>query len=187
MYKLFTDKAELFECDIKVEGTSLSKSKARLVVETSDYSLMFNGSIDSSGKCKVPIRKLKGLIDESSNGSVRLEVIAEDTFFTPWESKFEIQKSKKVTVEVKTQEDKTIIKESKIEVSNVKNEVSKKETNHVVNILKLLVRENINLENLALKKDRVNRIIAVYNRYKPLPKENKSKIIDGILEGLGDK
>ena len=93
MYKLFTDKAELFECDIKVEGTSLSKSKARLVVETSDYSLMFNGSIDSSGKCKVPIRKLKGLIDESSNGSVRLEVIAEDTFFTPWESKFEIQKS----------------------------------------------------------------------------------------------
>ena len=187
MYKLFTDKAELFECDIKVEGTSLSKSKARLVVETSDYSLMFKGSIDSNGKCKVPIKKLKGLIDESSSGNVRLEVIAEDTFFTPWESKFEIQKSKKVTVEVKTQEDKTIIKESKIEVSNVKNEVSKKETNHVVNILKLLVRENINLENLALKKDRVNRIIAVYNRYKPLPKDNKSKIIDGILEGLGDK
>ena len=187
MYKLFTDKAELFECDIKVEGTSLSKSKARLVVETSDYSLMFNGSIDSSGKCKVPIRKLKGLIDESSNGSVRLEVIAEDTFFTPWESKFEIQKSKKVTVEVKTQENKPIIKESKIKVSNVKNTISKKETNHVVNILKLLVRENINLDNLKLKKDRVNKIIAVYNRYQPLPEGNKSKIIDGILEGLGDK
>ena len=187
MYKLFTDKAELFECDIKVEGTSLSKSKARLVVETSDYSLMFNGSIDSSGKCKVPIRKLKGLIDESSNGSVRLEVIAEDTFFTPWESKFEIQKSKKVTVEVKTQENKPIIKESKIKVSNVKNTISKKETNHVVNILKLLVKENINLENLEIKRNRVNRIIAVYNKYKPLPENNNSKIINGILEGLGDK
>ena len=187
MYKLFTDKAELFECDIKVEGTSLSKSKARLVVETSDYSLMFNGSIDSSGKCKVPIRKLKGLIDESSNGSVRLEVIAEDTFFTPWESKFEIQKSKKVTVEVKTQENKPIIKESKIEVSNVKNTISKTETNHVVNILKLLVKENINLENLEIKRNRVNRIIAVYNKYKPLPENSKLEIIDGILEGLGDK
>jgi hypothetical protein len=34
MYKLFTDKAELFECDIKIEGSSLSKSTARLVVET---------------------------------------------------------------------------------------------------------------------------------------------------------
>ena len=47
MYKLFTDKADLFECDIKIEGASLSSSKARLVVETSDYSLMFNGKIDN--------------------------------------------------------------------------------------------------------------------------------------------
>ena len=45
MYKLFTDKSELFECDIKLEGASLSKSKARLVVETQDYSLLFQGSI----------------------------------------------------------------------------------------------------------------------------------------------
>ena len=58
MYKLFTDKAELFECDIKIEGASLSNSTARLVVETNDYSLMFNGSIDSLGKCKIPIKKL---------------------------------------------------------------------------------------------------------------------------------
>ena len=187
MYKLFTDKAELFECDIKVEGTSLSKSKARLVVETSDYSLMFNGSIDSSGKCKVPIRKLKGLIDESSNGSVRLEVIAEDTFFTPWESKFEIQKSKKVTVEVKTQENKPIIKESKIKVSNVKNTISKKETNHVVNILKLLVRENITLENLSIKKDRVNKIVATYTKHKPLKEDIHKKVIKGVLKGLYKK
>ena len=43
MYKLFTDKSELFECDIKLQGASLKKSKARLVVETPDYALMFNG------------------------------------------------------------------------------------------------------------------------------------------------
>ena len=29
MYKLFTDKSELFECDIKLQGASLKKSKAR--------------------------------------------------------------------------------------------------------------------------------------------------------------
>ena len=103
MYKLFTDKSELFECDIKLEGASLSKSKARLVVETKDYSLLFNGEINSNGKCKIPIRKLKGLIDETSTGNIRLEVIAEDTFFTPWESDFEVDASKKVTVEVKSQ------------------------------------------------------------------------------------
>ena len=50
MYKLFTDKSELFECDIKLEGARLSKSSARLVVETSDYSLLFKGNISASGK-----------------------------------------------------------------------------------------------------------------------------------------
>ena len=106
MYKLFTDKSELFECDIKLQGASLKKSKARLVVETQDYSLMFNGSISKGGKCEIPIRKLKGLIDEDTTGNIRLEVIAEDTFFTPWETDFEVETSKKVTVEVKSQTSK---------------------------------------------------------------------------------
>ena len=73
-------------------GESLSRSTARLVVETSEYSLMFNGKISKDGKCEIPIRKLKGLIDESSKGNIRLEVIAEDTFFTPWETNFEVEK-----------------------------------------------------------------------------------------------
>tara|TARA_Y100001972_G_C7635645_1_gene319123 strand:+ start:886 stop:1449 length:564 start_codon:yes stop_codon:yes gene_type:complete len=187
MYKLFTDKAELFECDVKVEGTSLSKSKARLVIETQDYSLLFKGKISSDGKCQVPIKKLNGLIDESSNGQIKLEIIAEDTYFTPWESNFSVEKSKKVTVEVKTQEEKPIITESKVEVSNIKNEITQEEHEHVVNILKLLVKENINLENLEINKNKVNRIIAVYNKYKPLPENKKSNIIEGIIEGLEDK
>ena len=123
MYKLFTDKAELFECDIKIEGASLSNSTARLVVETNDYSLMFNGKISSGGKCKIPIRKLKGLIDENSKGNIRLEVIAEDTFFTPWKSDFEVQASKKVTVEIKSQSNKKPLVETrgaKVKVTNIK-------------------------------------------------------------------
>ena len=56
MYKLFTDKSELFECDIKIDGARLSDSIARLVVETSEYSLMFNGKISSADKCEIPIR-----------------------------------------------------------------------------------------------------------------------------------
>ena len=59
MYKLFTDKNELFECSIKLQGASLKKSKARLVVETQEYSLLFNGTISNSGKCEIPIKKLK--------------------------------------------------------------------------------------------------------------------------------
>ena len=121
MYKLFTDKTELFECSISLQGASLNKSKARLVVETPDYSLLFNGTISKSGKCEIPIRKLKGLIDENTSGNIRLEVIAEDTFFTPWESDFEVDASKKVTVEVKSQTTKKPIVEAKVEVK-IKNE-----------------------------------------------------------------
>ena len=152
MYKLFTDKSELFECDIKIEGASLSNSAARLVVETSDYSLMFNGTIDSAGKCKVPIRKLKGLIDESNKGNIRLEVIAEDTFFTPWETDFEVQASKKVTVEIKSQTTKKPIVETKgpkVKVTKVKkmkkSNISESEKRHILNIMKLLIHENVNI------------------------------------------
>ena len=51
--------------------------------------------ISTDGRCQIPIKKLKGLIDESSKGNIRLEVIAEDTYFTPWKSEFEVQASKK--------------------------------------------------------------------------------------------
>ena len=94
MYKLFTDKTELFECNISLQGASLKESKARLVVETPEYSLLFNGSISKGGKCEIPIKKLKGLIDENTSGNIRLEVIAEDNFFTPWESNFEVETQK---------------------------------------------------------------------------------------------
>ena len=43
MYKLFTDKKEVFECDIKLSGASLDKSNVRLVVESADVNLLFKG------------------------------------------------------------------------------------------------------------------------------------------------
>ncbi len=187
MYKLFTDKTELFECDIKLQGASLNKSKARLVVETSDYSLLFNGSISSQGKCEIPIRKLKGLIDEDTTGNIRLEVIAEDTYFTPWKSEFQIDASKKVTVEVKSQSSKKVIKENKVQVSNIKQEITKKDIDHVSNIMKLLVRENITLTNLSVKKDRLNKIVATYTKHKPLTEDKHKEVIKGVLKGLYKK
>ena len=185
MYKLFTDKSELFECDIKLEGASLSKSKARLVVETSDYSLLFNGSISSGGKCEIPIRKLKGLIDENTSGNIRLEVIAEDTYFTPWESDFEVDASKKVTVEVKSQTTKKPIVEAKVRVK-VKNEKPTiTEKDHVINLFKLLIKDDINVENISFKRNELNNIVATYlkeNRVK-----NTSKVINGVLKVLEKK
>ena len=182
MYKLFTDKSELFECDIKLEGASLSKSKARLVVETSDYSLLFNGSISSGGKCEIPIRKLKGLIDENTSGNIRLEVIAEDTYFTPWESDFEVDASKKVTVEVKTQTTKKPIVEAKVKVK-VKNEKPTiTEKDHVMNLFKLLIKDDINVDNISYKRNALNNIVATYLQENSV--KNTGKLIDGVLKFL---
>ena len=175
MYKLFTDKSELFECDIKLQGASLKKSKARLVVETQDYSLMFNGSISKGGKCEIPIRKLKGLIDEDTTGNIRLEVIAEDTFFTPWESDFEVETSKKVTVEVKSQTTKKPIIEAKVKITN-------SEQQHVVNLLKLLIKEDINIKNISYKRNKLNNIVATYLKENTV--KNNKEVIRGVLKRL---
>ena len=182
MYKLFTDKSELFECDIKLEGASLSKSKARLVVETSDYSLLFNGNISSKGKCEIPIKKLKGLIDEDTTGNIRLEVIAEDTFFTPWESDFEVETSKKVTVEVKTQTTKKPIVEAKVKV---KEKPTITEKQHVINLFKLLIKEDINVDNISFKRNELNNIVATYLQENTV--KNTDKVINGVLKVLEKK
>jgi TusA-related sulfurtransferase len=122
MYTLYTDKQELFECSISLEGASVKNSQARLIVESDNLNLLFKGTIDSSGKCTVPIKKLKNLLEESTKGKIRLEVIADDTYFTPWESDFEVETAKKLTVEVKSQSNKTTIAEVKtgVTVQNIK-------------------------------------------------------------------
>jgi hypothetical protein len=186
MYKLFTDKSELFECDIRLQGASLKKSKARLVVETSEYSLLFNGSISPKGKCEIPIRKLKGLIDENTVGNIRLEVIAEDTFFTPWESDFEVETSKKVTVEVKSQENKKQILETKVKVKVKKTKpITITEKQHIINLFKILIKENINLKNISFKRNKLNNIVATYLKENTV--NNKEKIINGVLKVLNKK
>ena len=185
MYKLFTDKSELFECDIKLEGASLSKSSARLVVETSDYSLLFKGEINSNGKCEIPIRKLKGLIDENTTGNIRLEVIAEDTYFTPWESDFEVDASKKVTVEVKSQTTKKPIVEAKVKVKIKDEKPTLTEKDHVINLFKLLIKEDINVDNISFKRNELNNIVATYLKENTV--KNTGKVIDGVLKVLEKK
>ena len=105
-YKLYTDKKEIFECKITLEGASLKDAKSRIVVNTPDLKLMFEGTIDNQGNCKVPIKKLRGLLGEDDEGTMKLEIIAEDTYFLPWESDFIVNTSKKIKVEVKGQENK---------------------------------------------------------------------------------
>ena len=192
MYKLFTDKTEIFECDIKLSGASLNESNVRLIVESENLNLLFKGKIDSTGKCKVPVKRLSGLLGETTTGTLRLEVIADDTFFTPWESDFVVETSKKVTVEVKSQNKNRIIESTKpkMEVVRVKKTKTSKrisESRHIINIMKKMVKENITLKNLPKKKNIINKIIEGYIKQNPLTETKQKRIIDGIVKVLSKR
>ena len=101
-YTLYTDKDEEFMCEIAVKNASLKNSMARMIVDTGDVTLMFEGEV-KKGKCTVPIRHLKGLLDENSKGKMYLEVIVEDTYFKPWEDKFVVEEHTSLKVKVNEQ------------------------------------------------------------------------------------
>jgi len=112
-YKLFKDKAEEFVCDIAVEGVNNNDTEVRLIVESEDWTLMFIGEI-RNGKCIIPIKKLN-ILNEGQTGNIKLEVNADGNLFTPWEDKFVVKVSKKVTVklnESKSTKPKTPAKKS---------------------------------------------------------------------------
>lgn len=193
MYKLFTDKPETFQCSITLQGASLSKSKIRLIVESDDITLLFEGKIDSKGKCSVPIKKLNGLLNESSKGVMKLEVIAEDTYFTPWKSDFVVETSKKLTVEVESQ-NKPVIKDintPQIIVSEVskpkvetKKPAPKKNIDHADNIMKYLIKEGFTITNLNSRKERLTKILESYQKIYILDNTERSKLISELIKRL---
>ena len=44
MYPLYSDKPNLFECQIQLEGCSLNEASARLIIESKQNSLIFNAN-----------------------------------------------------------------------------------------------------------------------------------------------
>ena len=95
-YLLYSDKSEVFSCDLFIEGANPNETIARLIVESEDWTLLFPGEI-KGGKINIPIKKLN-LFEEGQTGKIKLEVIAEGSVFIPWEDEFKIKKSKKVSV-----------------------------------------------------------------------------------------
>tara|TARA_B100001094_G_C18136111_1_gene775171 strand:- start:612 stop:1184 length:573 start_codon:yes stop_codon:yes gene_type:complete len=186
MYKLYTDKIENFEAVIKLEGASPSKSKARLVIEASNFSLLFEGKVDNNGKVTIPVRRLKGLLDEDTKGTIKLEVIADDTYFTPWQSDFQVDTSKKVTVEIKSQSGPILeANKPKIKVKVMKEQkVTTSEKEHVINIVRMLIKENINLKNLTIKKDKLNNIIGEYITDNNITESQRTPVINKVIKVL---
>lgn len=126
-YKLYTDRNENFECDVAIKNATLKGSIARLIVESDNLCLVFNGKINNN-KCVVPIHRLKGLLEEYDRGKMQLEIIVEDTYFRPWESDFIVEEHTSVKVKVQDQKqssNKPIVEIKTQPVSKIFNERSK--------------------------------------------------------------
>jgi hypothetical protein len=213
MYNLYTDRKELFEAKIDISGASLDESQCRILVESEDWNLVFKGEVNEDGNVKIPIKKLKRLFKEGDTGTIKLEVIADDTLFTPWESDFEVCTSKKVTVEVKSnsQKDETksndvivetevksqgSLKTSVVKQSNKQPRVQKqnkkslvrenkgKNILHVKDLSRIFIKENINIHNLHENKNKVSRIINDFISKKAIDNDSKTFIVEGVVKIL---
>jgi len=100
-YIFYRDKENIFECDVKVDGASLSDTRARLLLTFENgLTTVYEGKVKVSGDCEIKIPAIKDKLTESDIGTATLEVIAESTVFEPWTSAFSLKRSKTVTVEV---------------------------------------------------------------------------------------
>jgi hypothetical protein len=182
MYKFYTDKQEVFECSVSLEGASLKDCKARLIIKSNDLNLLFEGEVGSNGKCVIPVRKLKGLLEQSTQGTVELEVIADDVFFKPWKSEFIVETSKKLTVEVSSTS-KDAIKETTLNKPKIViNEVSHEIDYHTKNLLYILkMRGFSTLESLSKNKNILSKTITLYTKKKNVNEDQHGKIITRLL------
>ena len=182
MYTLHNDKQEEFVVELTVEGASYSKTKCRLVLEnTSGINTIFYGDVNENGVAKIVIPKTKGVLQEGTQGNAVLEVIADDTFFIPWNDSYEIKASKKVTAEVKST-GKPVIKEDKA-VTLKKAPKKKKEGSPLSYIQEAFKKNNINKKTINTKEglDKLTTVLAESIAKQKISKDYVNKNFDKIL------
>lgn len=168
MYKLYLDKQEDFQCDVAVKNASLKDAFARVIVEGDDCSLMFKGQI-KDGKCNVPIKRLKGLLEENTKGKMHLEVVVEDTYFKPWTSDYIVEEHTSVKVAVKEQSPKS--KKPLLEVKVKENTTDISDAAKHISLV--CERFGINKKTLGSRKDDFKQVVKEYFKSNPSPEYQK--------------
>lgn len=185
-YTIYTDKNENFECEVSVKNASLKGSIVRLIVESKNgTTLVFNGKLEGE-KCIIPIKRLKGLMDENERGNIHLEVIVEDTYFRPWESDFVVEEHTSVKVVVNEQKqssNKPIVEVKKPTVKLKKQVKFTKNINIFVpkkEITSICEMFNITKNNLKKKQKDFVQILKEYFKINPEYNNHKRTILNDI-------
>ena len=168
--KLYTDKSEIFECNISLEGVSIKNSKLRAILKFDDKNLMVEGKINSNGKGKIVFPKLKNISEEGEVGKMELEVIAEDAYFQPYKEVFKVETSKKATVEV-------------LNKKSLKPKIVVEKITPEKELLNLLKERGITKRTLIENKSRLSKVL--YNYYKETNiNEGFDKFLQKVLKKL---
>ena len=101
-------------------------------------------------------------------------------YFSSKDINWILKTTKKVTVEVKSPIYSKPVLEAKI-----KKQVTLTEKQHIINLFKLLVKEDINVDNISFKRNELNNIVATYLQETTV--KNTGKVIDGVLKVLEKK
>lgn len=172
MYIITLDTAKNFECTLKIQGASLNKSKVNLVIESNDMDIRCRGTITEKGKVSIPVKKLKGILEENSKGKMYLEVIAEDSYFTPYKTDYITELSKKVNLK----ENVKITEVNQTVIADVT-------TNHPENIINILKENNVDIFNIS-HKSKSTQLIQSYIVKNNIKKEEYNKLMEQILSQL---
>lgn len=154
MYTIQLDSSKIFECTLKLKGVNIKNTKVNLVIESNEFDIKCRGQIQEDGKVSIPIRKLKGIINENTQGKFYLEVIADDTYFIPFNSEYVTELSKQINIA-----ESIVFRNSDSPVQLIENSiqglstptikkqdnVSQKTTTHAKKIIKELAKNKINI------------------------------------------
>ena len=157
---LYTDKKELFECQVTIEGASIENTKASLIIEGKKWNLVFYGDIDSKGNCQIDIDNLN-IFKEGETGKIRLEVVAEGSVFIPWSDDFSVKTNKKVTVEIVNKNAAPLAEANKSKVTvNVKvPQKADAKTEVIKEITNTLKQKKVTLNNIQNNKTLFENVI----------------------------
>ena len=80
-------------------------------------------------------------------------------------------------------QNKKRIKESKSSV-HIISQPTLTEKEHILNLLKMLIKEDINIKNLTIKKNKLNNIVATYIQQNPINESQKDSVIEKVIKVL---
>jgi hypothetical protein len=180
---LYTDKSETFKCTIGVEGANISNTTVRLVFENKNFNMLFDGQIDPDGNCTVPIKKMKGILEEGEIGKMKLEVIADDTFFTPFEEDFSVETHRRVTIDVQEDKQITPIKENKVTVTLLNTNSIEPSSKDSQIISEILTSKGINKSNIKKNLSVTSKLVETYMKRFNV-EISKTSLLDEVLRSL---